>query len=177
MNVTVFGSARPKPGDSLYEEAFELGTLLGQAGHTVITGGYGGTMEAVSRGASEAGAHVIGVTCEEIECWRSTPANPWVKHEMQEQTLIDRMMRLMDQGDAFVALPGGVGTFSEIILLWNHLVIDAVLAKPVILIGPGWKQVFDQFFMSFGHYISEEDRKYLVHTDNIHTVKSLLNER
>ncbi|NMB89227.1 MAG: DNA-binding protein, partial [Chloroflexi bacterium] len=78
MNVTVFGGARPRPGDPAYDDAFRLGALLGQAGHTVLTGGYMGTMEAVSHGASQAGAHVIGVTCEELERWRSSRPNPWV---------------------------------------------------------------------------------------------------
>ena len=62
MNVTVFGGAQPKEGTPAYEEARELGSLLAQRKHAVLTGGYMGTMEAVSRGASEAGGHVIGVT-------------------------------------------------------------------------------------------------------------------
>lgn len=74
MNIAVFGGSQPKEGDPAYAEAYELGSLLAQAGHTVLTGGYIGTMEAVSRGAAEAGGHVIGVTCEEIErCVRSKP--------------------------------------------------------------------------------------------------------
>lgn len=51
MNITVFGGAQPQPGDENYRMAHKLGQLLGQAGHTVLTGGYGGTMEAVSRGS------------------------------------------------------------------------------------------------------------------------------
>lgn len=72
MNLTVFGGAQVKEGTAAYEEARELGVLLAQNGHTVLTGGYMGTMEAVSRGASEAGGHVIGVTCMDIEEWRKT---------------------------------------------------------------------------------------------------------
>ncbi|MDI6694379.1 MAG: hypothetical protein QME21_04975 [Anaerolineales bacterium] len=63
--VTVFGGSRPTPED--YEQALHLGRLLGGSGYIVLTGGYIGVMEAVSRGASEAGGHVIGVTCDEIE--------------------------------------------------------------------------------------------------------------
>lgn len=87
MNVTVFGGSQPMPGDPAYQEAMNLGSLLAQSGHTVLTGGYIGTMEAVSRGASEAGGHVIGVTCDEIEIWRPTRANPWVKEEWHYKTL------------------------------------------------------------------------------------------
>ena len=79
MNITVFGGAQPKEGTPAYEEARELGALLAQRGHAVLTGGYMGTMEAVSRGASEAGGHVIGVTCIDIEEWRGSSPNQWVK--------------------------------------------------------------------------------------------------
>src|SRR5215831_16801474 len=70
MKVSVFGGSQPKEGSLPYAEARELGRMLAEGGHTVLTGGYIGTMEAVSRGAAESGGHVIGVTCEQIEQWR-----------------------------------------------------------------------------------------------------------
>jgi uncharacterized protein (TIGR00725 family) len=63
MKVSVFGGSQPREGDAAYAEAMELGRLLAERGHIVLTGGYIGTMEAVSRGARQAGGHVIGVTC------------------------------------------------------------------------------------------------------------------
>ena len=87
MKVTVFGGAQPKEGTLAYEEARELGSLLAQRGHTVLNGGYMGTMEAVSRGAHEAGGHVIGVTCIDIEEWRKSKPNPWIKEEIRRQSL------------------------------------------------------------------------------------------
>jgi len=77
LKVTVFGGSRPD--EAGYQQALQLGRLLGQAGYAVLTGGYIGTMEAVSRGAAEAGGHVIGVTCEDIEQWRKVNPNRWVK--------------------------------------------------------------------------------------------------
>ena len=79
--ISVFGGSNPKPGSEAYQDAYELGTLLGQAGLTVLTGGYMGTMEATSRGANEAGGHVIGVTCDEIETFRPVGPNPWITEE------------------------------------------------------------------------------------------------
>ena len=61
--VTIFGGSEPHAGEPAYEEARRLGELLAAAGFTVLTGGYIGTMEAVSRGANETGGHVIGITC------------------------------------------------------------------------------------------------------------------
>jgi uncharacterized protein (TIGR00725 family) len=63
MKISVFGGSQPEEGSLAYQEAYQLGKLLAEAGHIVLTGGYIGTMEAVSRGASEADGHVIGVTC------------------------------------------------------------------------------------------------------------------
>ena len=65
MIVTIFGGSQAKPGDPVYQEAYLLGSLLANAGHTIQTGGYIGVMEAASRGAAENGGHVIGMTCEE----------------------------------------------------------------------------------------------------------------
>jgi predicted Rossmann-fold nucleotide-binding protein len=90
MNVSVFGGARANPGDDLYNDALTLGGMLARAGHTVLTGGYSGSMEAISRGAAEAGGHVIGVTCDEIENWRPMRPNAWVKEEIRLATLPDR---------------------------------------------------------------------------------------
>ena len=68
--ISVFGSSAPQPGSADYEAARDLGRRLAEAGFTVQTGGYMGTMEGVSRGANEAGGHVIGVTCDQIEEFR-----------------------------------------------------------------------------------------------------------
>ncbi|MEJ5198439.1 MAG: DNA-binding protein, partial [Anaerolineae bacterium] len=61
--IAVFGSSRREEESALYREAYELGRVLAGAGYAVLTGGYNGSMAAVSRGAAEAGGRVIGVTC------------------------------------------------------------------------------------------------------------------
>ena len=97
MNITVFGGAQPKEGSAAYEEARELGKLLAERGHAVLTGGYMGTMEAVSRGASEAGGHVIGVTCEDIEEWRKRSAKS-MGERRKAQEVADRKIAGVDRG-------------------------------------------------------------------------------
>jgi hypothetical protein len=161
MKVTVFGGSSPKPAEPAYEEALQLGQLLGQAGHTVLTGGYTGVMEAVSRGTAEAGGHVIGVTCEEIDRWRPTKANAWVQEEWHFQTLNERLMALSDGGEAVIALPGGIGTLTEICMLWNRMAVEAVPARPLILAGAAWQEVFELFFQAQSVYIPTKDRKLL----------------
>ncbi len=152
MKVTVFGGTYPKPDTIPYEEAVRLGKLLAQAGHTVISGGYMGVMEAVSKGAAQEGGHVIGVTCDEIERWRSVPKNPWVKEEWRRATLPERMVTLMDEADAIIVMPGGIGTLAETALIWNRMLIQATKPKKVILVGEGWKKAINALFEAFPEY-------------------------
>ena len=175
MHVTVFGGASPKPGQPAYEEALRLGRLLAEAGHTVLTGGYMGTMEAVSRGAVEAGGHTIGVTCEEIERWRASAANPWVKEVWCRNSLADRLTSMMESGDALLALPGGPGTLTEISLAWNRLLIKSLSPRLLILIGDGWRAVFDLLFTAQSDYIAEPLHEYLTFVKTVDEAVAKLN--
>ena len=172
--ISVFGGANPQPGSAPYQDAYELGKLLGGAGLTVLTGGYIGTMEATSRGANEAGGHVIGVTCDEIEAFRPVGPNPWVMEEWRRETLRERLAALIENCDAAVALPGGVGTLLEICLAWNEIAIHALKPKPVILMGSGWQTVMETFFRELGDYVAIESREYLAFAPNPPAVLTLL---
>lgn len=175
MKITVFGGSAPKPNTPGYNEALTLGKLLAERGHSVMTGGYIGTMEAVSRGASEAGGHVIGVTCEEIESWRDVRPNQWVAEEWRYPTLKARLNALIEKCDAAFALPGGPGTLTEISLMWNQLIIQALPPTPLILIGKGWQTVLDQaFFTELGDYIPASQRAHLQFASDIETAVKLL---
>ena len=165
MKVTVFGGSRPSPHD--YQQAERLGRLLGQAGHTVISGGYSGTMEAVSKGASQAGAHVIGVTCQEIEAWRPSITNRWVKEEIHCATLQERLFTLVESCDASIALPGGAGTLTEISITWNMLFTEILPPRPLILVSKLWYEVFLQLFQSLDGYIPDFERRWLIFTDDV----------
>ena len=161
MKVSVFGGSQPQHGSAAYEDARELGRLLAGHGHTVLTGGYIGTMEAVSRGAAEAGGHVIGVTCTQIENWRAVGANQWVKEEWKKETLLERLECLVTNCDAALALPGGPGTLTEISLMWNLMIIGGLERRPLTLIGGGWRSVFDEFFQQLGPYSPPNQRGLL----------------
>lgn len=159
MKVAVFGGASAKPGDRAYEDAKHLGALLGSSGHTVLTGGYIGVMEAASRGCHEAGGHVIGMTCKDIEAWRGTKANRWVKEEHKFETLRERMYALIDSCEAAVVMPGGVGTLCETLVMWNEMIIASRAPRPLIVVGDEWNTVLSQFINSMGNYIGQKDRE------------------
>jgi hypothetical protein len=160
-NITIFGGATPLPGEPAYEQAYRLGSLLGAAGYTVLTGGYGGTMEAVSRGAAETGAHVIGITCTLLEQRRPQGANPWVREEIRHHTLRARMYDLIDRCHAALALPGGIGTLAEIAAMWSALQTDRAQPRPLILIGAGWQTTFNAMLAELGGYVKPHDRTLL----------------
>jgi uncharacterized protein (TIGR00730 family) len=174
MNITVFGGSQPREGDAAYAEAQELGRLLAQRGHTVLTGGYIGTMEAVSRGASGAGGHVIGVTCAEIERWRGVGANQWVKEERKKETLIERLQTLIEGCDAAIALSGGAGTLTEIALMWNLMIVESIHRRPLILVGRGWQSTFDQFFQEFHTYMPVHQRDQLHFAQDVQTAVKII---
>jgi uncharacterized protein (TIGR00730 family) len=174
MKVSVFGGASAQPADTIYQEAHHLGRLLAQLGHTVLTGGYMGTMEAASRGAAEAGGHVIGVTCSEIERWRNARANPWVKEEWKVETLMDRLALLIDRSEAALALPGGPGTLAEIALLWNRMIVESIAVRPLILIGTGWQSIFETLMQQQAPYIGEPQRRLLTFAPTVEAAVAYL---
>jgi uncharacterized protein (TIGR00725 family) len=154
-SITVFGGSQTIPGQAAYQDALRLGHLLGERGCTVLTGGYMGTMEAVSRGAATTGAHVIGVTCQEIESWRPKRPNEWVKEERRYPTLLERLYALIDGCDVAMALPGGAGTLAEVSLMWNLLIIEAIPARQLILIGSTWQETMQVFMTNFHPFIPD----------------------
>lgn len=174
MKISVFGGSQPREGDAAYAEAVELGRLLAERGHIVLTGGYIGTMEAVSRGAREAGGHVIGVTCEDIEAWRPIKANAWVMEELRRKTLAERLHTLIHESDAALALPGGPGTLTEIALMWNLMIVESLHRRPLVLIGEGWQSVFDQFFKGLDAYVPAHQREILKFAKNVQTAVKYL---
>lgn len=174
LRVTVFGGSHPQPGAPAYEQALELGRLIGAAGYAVLTGGYIGTMEAVSRGAAEAGGHVIGVTCDEIEGWRPAKPNPWVMEELRFPSLRQRLYALIEECDAAIALPGGVGTLAEIAAMWSQMQVFATSPRPLILIGEGWQAMMSDFYATLGDYVPEKSRALITFAPDVQTAFSHL---
>lgn len=162
--IAVFGSSTPQPDSAPYAEARRLGQLLAEAGLAVATGGYGGTMAAVSRGASEAGGRVIGVTSSHMERWRPMPANEWVAEEIKLETQTERLLYLVNRFQGMIALPGGIGTLSEVSLAWSLMQTDEAPRRPLVLLGPLWRETIRTF--SQEEYIRPRDMDliYLAHS-------------
>jgi uncharacterized protein (TIGR00725 family) len=115
--------------------------VLAQAGFAIANGGYGGTMLAASKGATEAGGEVIGVTCS---AFGSSKANEYTTREVVTHSLDERLEKLVELGRAYVVLPGGTGTLLELAKVWelkNKGFSEA--DRPIILIGGFWTSLVD----------------------------------
>lgn len=141
--ISVFGASGARPGDAEYAIGVETGRLLASHGLAVATGGYGGIMEAVCRGAAEAGGTTIGVTVPSVFPGR-TGANEWVQIELTAKSLVHRLEMLTEIASGFIALPGSLGTLAELVLAWN-LAFVAPFAEadspPVVAVGEPWDTV------------------------------------
>lgn len=124
--ICVFGNSSPEPGSTDYEEARTLGGLLARAGYAVCSGGYYGVMEAVSRGAVEAGGHTVGMT---TPFYKLSP-NPYVMEEVPVPRWQDRLFAMIERGDGYVVMKGGTGTLLELAALWESLNKRAIECRP-----------------------------------------------
>src|ERR1700736_842194 len=138
--ITVFGSSRPEPGHADYAEAVELGRALAAARFAVCTGGYGGVMEGVSRGAREAGGRVLAVTSSFFK----SRANRWVEKETPMATWQKRLFELVRLGDGYVACKGGTGTLVELAVVWEMLNKKVIAAKPFAALGNFWQPILER---------------------------------
>ena len=165
--ISVFGSAAPQPGSPDFEQARTVGRLLAEAGFAVATGGYGGTMTAVSQGATEAGGHVIGVASTRIERYRGATINQWVKEVYRYETLSERILHLVTHNVGMVALPGGIGTLCEVMLSWNLLQVGEVELRPFALLGKVWHETFENFYDPA--YVKAKDMELLYFAETAET--------
>jgi uncharacterized protein (TIGR00725 family) len=173
--ISVFGGSAPKEGMAAYTEAMLMGKRLAESGYAVATGGYGGVMEAASRGAADAQGHVIGVTCGLLEDWlEGMKANRWVKEEIKFGSLSERLYHLVKFCDAAIALGGGIGTLSEVSLVWSLIQTREIKPKPMIVVGPLWRDTLKSFIQNANGYIRDEDKNLIQFALDIEEAMELL---
>jgi uncharacterized protein (TIGR00730 family) len=138
--ITVFGSSRPREGELDYEEARALGRVLADSGFAVCSGGYGGVMAGVSRGAKEAGGKTYGITAD----FFSAKVNPWIDVEVRMVTWQERLFELIRMAHGFVACKGGTGTLVELAVVWEMLNKSVMTGKPFAALGDFWHPILER---------------------------------
>jgi uncharacterized protein (TIGR00730 family) len=140
--VSVFGSARTAPSSPEYQLGVAVGRRLGEAGFAVITGGGPGAMEAANRGAREGRAHSIGLNIELP--FEEGGAGEWVDQSLDFHYFFCRKVMFVRYANAFVVLPGGLGTLDELFEALCLIQTQKIRSFPVILVGVAyWSGLVD----------------------------------
>ncbi len=159
--VTIWGSARVKPGDEQYRKTEEIARRLGELGFSIITGGGPGLMEAANKGALEAGAKSVGVN---IELPEEQAANTYTSLSLTLRHFFVRKVLLVKYATAFVIMPGGLGTLDELTEVLTLMQSHKIKPFPVVLFNSAYWQGFLKWLTDFTlarGYISEEDLRLL----------------
>jgi uncharacterized protein (TIGR00730 family) len=139
--VTIFGSARAKPGTFPYEECKRVAAALAEMGCDIITGGGPGLMQAANEGAVAAGSpernKSVGIR---VDLPFEQEVNPFVEHAFEHKTFFSRLHHFVIASDAFVVAPGGVGTVLELTMIWQLLQVRHMRDTPLILVGKMWRE-------------------------------------
>jgi uncharacterized protein (TIGR00730 family) len=135
--VAIFGSARAQPGTFVYEEVKRASAAFAAMGCDIVTGGGPGLMQAANEGARSAGARgSIGIR---VDLPFEQDVNPFVVQAFEHETFFTRLHHFVIASDAFVVVPGGIGTVLETLMIWQLLQVRHVEGVPLILVGKMWK--------------------------------------
>jgi len=149
--ITAFGSSRIAVNDPRFHDVEELCKKLAEHGYDGLTGGHQGMMAAFSQGIRAGGGHVRGIT---LECF-PTPPNNTFSEEIRAHDFFSRMQHLIEDCDAWLVLPGGLGTLSELAMSWDLRAINILKNRPLILYGDMWPDIVstlqDSLIMSVDH--------------------------
>lgn len=140
--VTIFGSSRMKEGDPLYDDVRRLARELASMGCDIVTGGGPGLMQAANEG--EALGDTNGETRSfgiNIEVEHEQRANPFVEKAYMHRTFFSRLHHFVRLSDAFVVMPGGIGTTLEALMIWQLCQVRHVRHMPLVLVGEMWRDL------------------------------------
>ena len=133
--VTIFGSARAKPGTIAYEETKRVAAALAALGCDIITGGGPGLMQAANQGVDAAGSKSMGIR---VDLPFEQEVNPFVELAYEHRTFFTRLHHFVLASDAFIVAPGGIGTVLETMMIWQLLQVRHLQQTPLILVGKMW---------------------------------------
>jgi uncharacterized protein (TIGR00730 family) len=175
--VTVFGSARFKEDHPEYIKARELGGMLAKSGHTVVTGGSAGIMEAANRGSFENGGQSIGFN---IELPNEQSANPYTTDSLSFRYFAPRKIMLSYSSNVFVVFPGGFGTLDELFEIATLVQTGKMPPVSIVLVGSEFWKPLDSYiryyFEDEYETISPGDTNLYYITDNLEEVVTIADQ-
>ena len=140
--VAIFGSARAKPGTFVYDAVKQVAAAFAATGCDIVTGGGPGLMQAANEGAASTGLpdRSLGIR---VELPFEQEVNPFVTQAFEHKTFFTRLHHFVIASDAFVVVPGGIGTVLETMMIWQLLQVHHVAEVPLVLVGPMWRGLVD----------------------------------
>jgi hypothetical protein len=152
--VTIFGSARITPEADIYAGVRQLASELTQWGCDIVTGGGPGLMQAANEGSVMADPENVTQSIGlRVNLDFEQEANPFVEQVYQHRTFFSRLHHFVLISDAFVVVPGGIGTALEALMIWQLLQVRKLQNTPFILVGPMWRDLVqwaDQYMVNNG---------------------------
>src|SRR5262245_33941932 len=138
--VAIFGSARAKPGSFVYEEVKRAAAAFTEMGCDIVTGGGPGLMQAANEGAASGGKpnRSMGIR---VDLPFEQEVNPFVEQAFEHKTFFSRLHHFVIASDAFVVVPGGIGTVLEMLMIWQLLQVRHMDNVPLILVGKMWSDL------------------------------------
>jgi uncharacterized protein (TIGR00730 family) len=140
--VAIFGSARAKPGTFVYDEVKRIAETLSDLGCDIVTGGGPGLMQAANEGATASGqgSGSMGIR---VDLPFEQEVNPFVEQAFEHKTFFSRLHHFVIASDAFVVVPGGIGTVLESLMIWQLLQVRHMDNVPLIFVGKMWQGLVD----------------------------------
>ncbi|MDQ6974991.1 MAG: LOG family protein [Mariprofundaceae bacterium] len=137
QRVSVFGASSTLENDPLYADIQALGKVLGTQGWNATVGGHQGLMGAFSKGMEAGGGAIRGITLSRFP----TPPENALSEEIRAYDFFDRMRSLIEEADAWLVLPGGLGTLAEFAMCWDLLAIRVLKPRPLLVYGAMWQSL------------------------------------
>ncbi|UII77169.1 LOG family protein [Flagellimonas sp. HMM57] len=165
--ATLFGGSGNNRNSKEYLETITIGKILSKNGFTVKNGGYGGMMEAISKGAAQSGGKTIGITCKQVG---TSEGNPFLTETIVTDKLYQRLQLLIEDTEVFVVQKGGIGTLSEVFLTLDVLRKEAS-KKRIYFIGEVWESALESLKQLL---IPEKEHELFHFVDNATSFENML---
>jgi len=137
--LAAFGASRVDSQSNEYCDVLQLSTAIARHGWNGMTGGHEGMMAAFSQGIHAGGGHIRGITLERFP----TPPDNSFSEEIRAGDFFDRLGQMIEQADAWLVLPGGLGTLAELAMTWDLIAIRVLEPRPLLLYGEMWEPVIE----------------------------------
>jgi uncharacterized protein (TIGR00725 family) len=169
--VTIFGGSKCDETCAEYAQARRVGQLLAEAGYTICTGGYLGVMEAASRGAREKGGRVLGIVMNQFKA----EPNRYLTDKVASAHFYERLQNLITRSMGFIALRGGMGTVTEVSLVWNKIQTHVIESRPLVLLGDCWPPLVKSWQEHL--VVSDKDVSILDFAETAEEAVSIINRK